>query len=72
MNRQDLRIPQSLFFLLVFAVNLLVITGRGPDMEDASSVWKALSIMGYFFGLIFWAIFCVWFTLDLLTGRNRY
>ena len=72
MNRQDLRVPQSIFFLLVFAVNLLIITGEGPDMENASPVWQAVKIVGYFFGLMFWLIFCTWFSLDLLTGRNRY
>jgi len=68
-NSKDILIPVPMYLLLVLAVNTIILTGHQLNKDDPL-VWQAINLIAYGFGLMYWIIFTVWFTLDIITGRN--
>ena len=68
-NSKDILIPVPMYLLLLLAVNTIILTGHNLDKDDPP-IWQVMNMMAYCFALMYWIIFCVWFTLDILTGRN--
>jgi len=56
-----------MYLLLLVSVNTIILTGHELN-KDGPLVWQVISLIAYGFGLMYWIIFTVWFSLKI--GSN--